>query len=106
MNKNNLYLEHILIAIEDIENATKSGEKTRTIELAVERCIGIIGEAVGKLSDDFKKKHNSVSWQEIKATRNYVIHDYFGVDYEVMWNIVDNELPKLKLEIKKILQQN
>lgn len=59
---------------------------------------------VGKLSEDCKVSHPSVEWLKIKGFRNLVAHDYFGIDAEEVWQIVKNDLPALKKNIKRILK--
>ena len=64
----------------------------------------IIGEMVAKLSEDCKDSHPSIEWLKIKGFRNLVAHNYFGIDAEEVWQIVKNDLPALRKNIKKILQ--
>lgn len=59
-------------------------------------CILQIGELVGKLSDDFRREHNQIPWQQIKATRNIVVHSYGSVDPTVTWEIITEDIPALK----------
>ena len=62
---------------------------------AVIREFEIIGEAVGKLPEEVKTKHPEVAWQDIKDFRNLLIHEYFGVDLQIVWNVIQQELPQL-----------
>lgn len=64
----------------------------------------IIGEAVARLTDELKEKETQISWTKIKAFRNIVAHEYFGVDAEEVWQIIKNNLPELEKEIKKIIK--
>ena len=64
----------------------------------------IIGEMVAKLSEEFKASHNIIEWLKIKGFRNLVAHDYFGVDAEEVWQIINNDLLILKKDIQKILK--
>ena len=61
------------------------------------------GEAVKKLSPDFRGKYNHVDWKAIAGMRDKLIHDYAGVDYDLVWDVVVNEIPLLKEEIEGIL---
>ena len=64
----------------------------------------IIGEAVNKLSDEVKDNYPTTAWQDIKDFRNVLVHEYFGVDLELVWNVIKEDLPDLTntvLEIKK-----
>jgi uncharacterized protein with HEPN domain len=65
--------------------------------------LQIIGEAVGRLSDSLKENHPEVPWREIVAMRNILVHDYFAVDVTELWNVVENDLPDLKVKIDSIL---
>jgi len=69
---------------------------------AVIREFEIIGEAAGKLPDELKLKCPDVDWQDIKDFRNLLIHEYFGVDFEIVWKIVQDDLPVLTSAVKKI----
>lgn len=62
---------------------------------AVIREFEIIGEAVGKLPDDIKQKRPEVAWQDIKDFRNLLIHEYFGIDLEIIWQVIQHDLPLL-----------
>ncbi len=62
---------------------------------AVIREFEIIGEAVGKLPEGIKQKHQDVEWQDIKDFRNLLIHEYFGVDLEIIWQVIQSDLPAL-----------
>ena len=70
---------------------------------AVVRSLEIIGEATKKIHPDFKLLHPSVSWKEMAGTRDKLIHDYFGVDYDIVWDIIENNLPDLKIQSEFIL---
>ncbi len=72
---------------------------------AVIRSFEIIGEASKKLEDEFKAAHPHVKWKKIAGTRDRLIHDYFGVDYEIIWDIIENKLPDLKLYIDNIINE-
>ena len=70
---------------------------------AVIREFEIIGEAVGKLSDEVKQKHPDVEWQDIKDFRNLLTHEYFGIDLEIVWKTVKDDLPALIEAVRAIL---
>lgn len=70
---------------------------------AVIREFEIIGEAVGKLIDELKRKHPHIEWQDIRDFRNLLIHEYFGVDPEIVWNIIQDDLPILMDAVREIL---
>ncbi len=72
---------------------------------AVARSLEIIGEASKKASEEFKGKHPEVSWKELSALRNIIIHNYAGVDYSIVWQIIQSEIPELEFQIKSILEE-
>ena len=71
---------------------------------AFSRSLEIIGEAVKKLPDDLRLKYPLVEWKDIAGMRDVLIHDYFGVDYELVWDVITNEISVLKLHIEKIIE--
>jgi uncharacterized protein with HEPN domain len=64
-----------------------------TLKRAFVRSIEIIGEAVKQLPDEFRSEHSAIDWRAIAGTRDNLIHDYFGIDYDIVWDIVTNEIP-------------
>lgn len=105
-----VFLAHILESIKKIEEFTKGISKEkffRDIKLqdAVIRRIEIIGEAAKNLPANFREKHSDIEWAEMAKTRDKLIHGYFGVDIELTWNIVKDNLPNLKEKIKNALKQ-
>lgn len=108
MTKQDLpYLQHILDAIDDIEQSVKTFSKqqfvkNKDVRDANVRRIEIIGEAVKNISPTTRKKYKDIEWNKIAGTRDRMIHQYFGVDLDIIWNIIINDLPKLKQEILKI----
>lgn len=71
---------------------------------AVIRRLEIIGEAVKHISPHFKKKHIHILWQDIAGTRDILIHEYFGVDLDIVWDVVKHHLPILKKQITTLLK--
>ena len=110
MSKRSVFLliEDILEAIGKIERYVldmeweifQSDEKTGD---AVVRNLEIIGEASNRLPDDFKEKNNTIEWFKIVGLRHRIVHDYFGVDLAIIWQIIQHDLPNLKEEFKKII---
>lgn len=62
----------------------------------------IIGEMAVRLSEDFKEKHCNIDWFKIKGFRNIVAHDYFGIDAEEVWDIIQKHLPQLQIDLSSI----
>lgn len=103
-----VFLEHILESIEEIEKTTRRVTKrqflrTVYVQDAVLRRLEVIGEAAKNVSPAFRVKHPSIPWRRIAGLRDVLIHQYFGVDLELVWEIVRNELPKLKKDIRGLL---
>ena len=100
-------LEHILDSIEKIEYLThllhtQNNFETKWIEQdAIIRNLEIIGEATINISDDINP---DVSWKEIRGMRNIVTHQYFGVELNEIWSTVINDIPMLKKQIQKIIE--
>lgn len=111
MDKDELYIRHILDAINTIESYVASFQredfvqtKNKLTQDGVIRELEIIGEATGKLSEAIKKANPILPWREIAAMRNKLIHEYFGVDLGVVWQTVQEDLPKLKTTLKTLAQ--
>ena len=105
-----LYLEHILEAIAAIERYTDGGRAAffadDMIQSAVIRQLEVVGEAVKNLSDDLVSRETGVPWREAARTRDLLIHGYFRIDLDIVWNIVVHELTPLHESIRRILDEN
>lgn len=71
---------------------------------AVERNFEIIGEAVKNLSEDFRKQYPDIPFKQVAGMRDKLIHDYFGIDYEILWKTIQDKIPQFKIEIKKLIK--
>ena len=71
---------------------------------AVIRKFEIIGEAANQLPEEFKDKHQSIDWFRIIVFRSRIVHDYMGVDYEIVWMIIEKDIDKLAIDVAYILQ--
>ncbi len=103
-----LYLTDVFESITAIESYTSalSAEEfvtDRKTYNATIREFQIIGEAVSKLSDFTIEKYPGIEWRDIKDFRNLLVHEYFGVDLEMVWNIIVDDLPKLKSAVNELL---
>ena len=72
---------------------------------AFTRSLEIIGEAVRNLPQDFKEKYPNVPWKEIAGMRNKLIHEYFGVNYGIIWRTVKEDIPRLRTQINEIFKK-
>jgi len=98
LKQDEVFLKHILESIEKIESFTEGVQKDEFMELeekqdAVIRKIEIIGEAVKNVSDAIKEKYPEIPWIKIAGTRDKLIHEYHGVDLEIVWAVLKEELP-------------
>lgn len=99
------YLEDILLCIERVERYTEKvsfddfRDEEKTLD-AVLFNLENIGEASKNLSDDFKK-NSAIDWSDVAGFRDFIVHQYFRADPEIIWDIVENELPGIKEEIQE-----
>lgn len=104
---NTEFLADIKEAITRIEEYTyKTGFdhflKDSKTQDAVIRNLQIIGEAVKNITADFKKKHGDIEWKKMAGLRDKIIHHYFGINWDIVWDTVQNKLPELLVKIKNI----
>ena len=105
-----LYLEDISTAIEKIQRFVGTlsfGEFLRDEKAydAVVRNFEIIGEAARNIPQEVKDRHPSVKWKKVYLFRNVLAHEYFGIDSQLLWDIIQNRLPELKKDIQAILKK-
>jgi uncharacterized protein with HEPN domain len=79
--------------------------KNEILKRACSRSLEIIGEAVKNLSSDFTKKHKDIEWKKIAGLRDKIIHYYFGVNWDILWDVIKNRMPKLGEQIEEILSK-
>jgi uncharacterized protein with HEPN domain len=104
------YLRHILDETTYVLSRSEGLSKGQfmdddTVKRAFVRSLEIIGEASKKIGVDLRQKWPQVEWRLMAGMRDRLIHDYFGVDYELVWDVVRNKIPKLKEEIEEILRE-
>jgi len=103
------YLKHILDETNYLIKSSKDLEEEKfsrdeTLQKAFVRSLEIIGEAVKNLPKEFTQVNTQVDWKSIAGMRDRLIHGYFGIDYEIVWDVVKNEIPILKQQIQGILK--
>ena len=105
-----LLLTDILRSIEKIKSYTAGYtfdsfvEDSKTLD-AVIRNFEVIGEAANRLPEEFKEQHSSVNWFRIRGFRNRIVHDYMGIDFQIVWTILSNDLDQLSIQIQLIISK-
>ena len=107
MRDDSTYLQHMLEMIRRIEENSLDGKtgfmNSHTLQDAVLRNLQTMTETSQRLSSELKATRPDVEWAKLVAFRNVLVHDYLGVDLEVVWGIVTNDVPKLKAAITEML---
>lgn len=106
-----MFLEDILKCIDKIEEYTKGMdfEKFRNNQLVIDaviRNLEVIGEASKYVPDEIRESYPSVPWKSMIGLRNILIHEYFGIDEEIVWEIVSSDLKKIKPVIEEIIRNS
>jgi uncharacterized protein with HEPN domain len=105
-----VYLEDIIEAIGKIHSYTSDlslqtfSSDAKTFD-AVIRNLEIIGEAIKGVPEDVRSRYADVEWKKIVGLRDILIHEYFGVDVEIIWDIIQNKLPILERQIKRMIEE-
>lgn len=109
MNRDRLYLRHILDCIEKIQEYTGQVrsvfEDSVLIQDAVLRNLHTLAESTQRLSDELKEEITSVPWTEVSGFRNIIVHDYLGVDLDQVWSVLENDLPVLREALEPKLKE-
>lgn len=102
------YVLHMLDSINKLEKYTRTNTKDDFVgndwdQDAVVRNLEIIGEAANNLDESFKQNYSDIPWRKIIDLRNVIVHDYADIDISIIWNILVNYIPELKLQIISII---
>ena len=103
-----IFVKHILASIRLIQSFSRplTKEKLTKNELrqsAILRELEVIGEAVKNLPEEFTNKYRNVEWSKIAGLRDKLIHHYFGIDLDIVWEVIEKDLPSLKKKLEEIL---
>lgn len=79
-------------------------DRNRMLSLSIVRLLEIIGEAANKVSPEFRRQYDKVSWKSIVGMRNRLIHGYYDIDLDVVWQTVTADIPRLARELEHVLQ--
>jgi uncharacterized protein with HEPN domain len=106
-----IFLEHILESIRLIEEYIKGKSKSdflksKQLQDSAIRRIEIIGEAIKNIPNDFKEKYTQIPWREFTGMRDILIHQYFGIDLNLTWQVINRDLPRLKKQIIDIKKES
>ncbi|WP_423146839.1 DUF86 domain-containing protein [Rubrolithibacter danxiaensis] len=104
------FLRHILneciyLTKEYKENTFEDFITNERLSKAICRSLEIIGEASSKVNPDLKQKYPLIFWREMSDIRNRIIHNYFGIDYDIIWDTVKTDIPLLKEGIELIIKE-
>ena len=94
-------IEKIKLYSQDFDDADTFYHDQKSFDATMMQFI-VIGEIISRLDEKFKKSHNQIPWQKIKDFRNIIAHDYFGIDADEIWDIVNNKLLPLQNAIKNL----
>jgi uncharacterized protein with HEPN domain len=105
-----LHLQDILTSLELIPGFLEGYDKARFVEdvktqFAVIRAMGIMGDAVKKLPDEYLARHPDIPWREMAKTRDVLIHDYYKVDLDILWDVITDKLPPLVGRLRELLDE-
>ncbi len=108
MKDDRLYLIHISECIQRIEEYLGEGGKqafmnSGLVQDAVIRNLQVMAESAMRISEIVQENHPEIDWHKIRGFRNVLVHDYLGVDLELVWNIIENDLPRLKAAVANML---
>lgn len=104
------FLKHIADECSYISSVTGNLSKEdflndETLKRAIIRSLEIIGEATKKIPADFKVKWNLIQWKNMAGMRDRLIHDYLGINYSIVWDVIKNKIPNLSKQIQKVLNE-
>jgi uncharacterized protein with HEPN domain len=105
------YLRHIVAEADYLSEQTASLSqddflKSETLRRAFARSLEVIGESTKKLPEEFRARHPQVEWRAMAGMRDRLIHGYFGVDHDLVWEVATDKVPRLRIVLRRILQDS
>jgi uncharacterized protein with HEPN domain len=102
------FLRHIAHECDYLMQVMQGGDRASLLDdptnsRAIVRSLEVIGEAVKKLPLELRNKYPQVDWSDIAGMRDVLIHNYFGIDYDIVWGVLQNEIPELQHELHRII---
>jgi uncharacterized protein with HEPN domain len=110
LKQDEVFIRHVLDEIDFLIDSSKDLGyegliKDETLKRAFVRSLEVIGEATKNISSEFRQKHPDIEWRELTGLRDKLIHRYFGVKWEIVWDVVKSKIPQLKERIEGILKE-
>ncbi len=103
LERDTIRLEHILEQTHEIASFIEGGARDMKTRKAVERCIEIIGEACKAISPELRSRYPDIPWHNIMGMRNILVHEYYQVKKETVWNVAEHKIPALRNWVEGIL---
>lgn len=106
------YLKHILdesnfiLSVIHTDMTKEDFLNDETLKRATVRSLEIIGEASKKIPADFKVRWDTIEWRNMAGMRDRLIHDYMGINYSIVWDVIKNKIPELNMQITKVIERN
>ncbi len=110
MKTDEVLIKHIIDEIEFLRHQTQNLEfediiGDEILKRAIPRSIEIIGEATKNISPQLKEKYQDIEWKKIAGMRDKLIHEYFGINWDIIWDVIINKLPEMETSIKIIKEK-
>ena len=110
MKDDRVFILHILDEVNFIIRESKALDyedlvQNEILKRAILRSLEIIGEATKNLSKDFRKKHSTIKWRELAGLRDKLIHYYFGIKWDRVWDVIKNVIPEIEDKLKSLLDE-
>ena len=103
------YIRHILVEADYLLDASsgltfEAFSSDETLQRAFVRSLEVIGEASKNVPADFRAQYPDLEWRAMAGMRDRLVHDYFGIDYEIVWDVVRNRIPDLRRQVASLLE--